>query len=105
MYVCFDLLLKLCLLSIQFTSLQKEIDDYKAEIQRQHNENNKLQGVIKSLEKDIYGLKKEIQERDETIQDKVKKKWKPGIEEGSCRHSCTHAHTKKNIDSRKTSKL
>lgn len=57
--------------SVQFTSLQKEIDDYKAEIQRQQNENNKLQGVIKSLEKDIYGLKKEIQERDETIQDKV----------------------------------
>ena len=27
--------------------------------------------MIKSLEKDIYGLKKEIQERDETIQDKV----------------------------------
>ncbi|KXJ18311.1 cilia- and flagella-associated protein 57 [Exaiptasia diaphana] len=57
----------------KFTSLQKEIDDYKAEIQRQHNENNKLQGVIKSLEKDIYGLKKEIQERDETIQDKEKR--------------------------------
>lgn len=32
----------------------------------------KLQGVIKSLEKDILGLKREIQERDETIQDKVK---------------------------------
>lgn len=31
----------------------------------------KLQGVIKSLEKDILGLKREIQERDETIQDKV----------------------------------
>lgn len=31
----------------------------------------KLQGVIKSLEKDIQGLKREIQERDETIQDKV----------------------------------
>ena len=36
-----------------------------------HAEENKLQGIIKSLEKDIYGLKKEIQERDETIQDKV----------------------------------
>lgn len=31
----------------------------------------KLQGVIKSLEKDILSLKREIQERDETIQDKV----------------------------------
>ncbi|XP_028390638.1 cilia- and flagella-associated protein 57-like [Dendronephthya gigantea] len=57
----------------KFTSLQKEIDDYKTEIQRLHGEQNKLQGVIKSLEKDIYGLKKEIQERDETIQDKEKR--------------------------------
>jgi len=31
----------------------------------------KLENIIKSLEKDIHGLKKEIQERDETIQDKV----------------------------------
>ena len=34
-------------------------------------EKQKLENVIKSLEKDIHGLKKEIQERDETIQDKV----------------------------------
>ena len=52
-------------------SLQKDIDEHKSEIQRLHGEQNKLQGIIKSLEKDIYGLKKEIQERDETIQDKV----------------------------------
>ena len=55
----------------QFTSLQKEIEEHKAEIHRLHGEETKLQGIIKSLEKDIYGLKKEIQERDETIQDKV----------------------------------
>ena len=53
-------------------SLQKDIDEHKSEIQRLHGEQNKLQGIIKSLEKDIYGLKKEIQERDETIQDKVR---------------------------------
>lgn len=34
-------------------------------------EQQKLQGIIKALEKDIMGLKREIQERDETIQDKV----------------------------------
>jgi len=34
-------------------------------------EKQKLENIIKSLEKDIHGLKKEIQERDETIQDKV----------------------------------
>lgn len=63
----------LCLLvPLQFMSLQKDIDEHKSEIQRMHGEQNKLQGIIKSLEKDIYGLKKEIQERDETIQDKVR---------------------------------
>lgn len=51
--------------------MQKEIEEHKSEIQGLHSEENKLQGIIKSLEKDIYGLKKEIQERDETIQDKV----------------------------------
>ena len=35
-------------------------------------EKQKLENIIKSLEKDIHGLKKEIQERDETIQDKVR---------------------------------
>ena len=35
----------------------------------------KLNNIIKNLEKDIAGLKKEIQERDETIQDKVS--WLP----------------------------
>ena len=63
----------LCLLvPLQFMSLQKDIDEHKSEIQRMHGEQSKLQGIIKSLEKDIYGLKKEIQERDETIQDKVR---------------------------------
>lgn len=57
----------------KFTSLQKEIDEHKQEIARLHSEQNKLQGIIKSLEKDIAGLKKEIQERDETIQDKEKR--------------------------------
>ena len=37
----------------------------------QQVETLKLNNIIKNLEKDIAGLKKEIQERDETIQDKV----------------------------------
>merc|ERR1719494_349160 len=57
----------------KFTSLQKEIDEHKQEISRLHSEQTKLNGIIKSLEKDIFGLKKEIQERDETIQDKEKR--------------------------------
>ena len=55
----------------QFTSLQKEIDDHKEEIKKFHAETTKLQNIIRNLEKDILGLKKEIQERDDTIQDKV----------------------------------
>lgn len=35
-------------------------------------EQQKLQGIIESLEKDIMALKKEIQERADTIQDKVR---------------------------------
>lgn len=41
-----------------------ETDKLKLELQ-------KLQGVIKSLEKDILGLKREIQERDKNIMEKV----------------------------------
>ena len=57
--------------TLQFTSLQKEIDDHKEEIKKYQAETQKLNSVIRNLEKDIAGLKKEIQERDETIQDKV----------------------------------
>lgn len=56
----------------KFTSLQKEIEDYKDEIKKNQAEISKLNGIIRNLEKDITGLKKEIQERDETIQDKVR---------------------------------
>lgn len=55
----------------KFASLQKEIDDHKAEIKKFHGETQKLNVVIRNQEKDITGLRKEIQERDETIQDKV----------------------------------
>lgn len=52
----------------QFTSLEKEIDGHKEEIKKSQTEVVKLNGVIANLQKDILGLKKEIQERDETIQ-------------------------------------
>ena len=52
----------------KFTSLQNEIDVHKEDIKKLQGENGKLNNVIKNLEKDIAGLKKEIQERDETIQ-------------------------------------
>jgi len=55
----------------KYTSLQKEIDDQKEDLKKNQTEITKLNNVIRNLEKDILGLKKEIQERDETIQDKV----------------------------------
>nr|XP_033772064.1 cilia- and flagella-associated protein 57 isoform X1 [Geotrypetes seraphini]XP_033772065.1 cilia- and flagella-associated protein 57 isoform X1 [Geotrypetes seraphini] len=57
----------------KFSSLQKEIEDRNSDIEKMKIEHQKLQGIIKSLEKDIISLKKEIQERDETIQDKEKR--------------------------------
>ncbi|XP_046708698.1 cilia- and flagella-associated protein 57 isoform X1 [Silurus meridionalis] len=54
----------------KFTSLQTEIDNRNLEIEKLKVEQQKLHGVIKALEKDIMGLKREILERDETIQDK-----------------------------------
>ncbi|KAM9326708.1 cilia- and flagella-associated protein 57 [Gastrophryne carolinensis] len=57
----------------KFSSLQKDIEERVAEIEKMKLEQLKLQGVIRSLEKDIQGLKREIQERDETIQDKEKR--------------------------------
>lgn len=58
-------------MSLQFTSLQREIDNRNLDIGKLKVEQQKLHGVIKALEKDIMGLKREIQERDETIQNKV----------------------------------
>ena len=40
-------------------------------IERMKGEQNKLQIKMKSLENDILSLKKEIEEKDETVQDKV----------------------------------
>ncbi|XP_048352772.1 cilia- and flagella-associated protein 57 isoform X2 [Sphaerodactylus townsendi] len=55
----------------KFNSLQKEIEERSNDIEALKVEQQKLQGIIRTLEKDILGLKREIQERDETIQDKM----------------------------------
>lgn len=57
--------------TLQFSSLQKDIDNSNVETERMKLEQQKLKAIVKSLEKDILALKKAIQERDETIQDKV----------------------------------
>ncbi|XP_063057266.1 cilia- and flagella-associated protein 57-like [Engraulis encrasicolus] len=55
------------------TSLQKEVDEKNTQIERMKTEQNRLQAVIKNLEKDTLTLKKEIMERDDTIQDKERR--------------------------------
>jgi len=47
------------------------MEDRKEDIRKAQIEAGKLNNVIKNLDKDIHLLKKEIQERDDTIQDKV----------------------------------
>jgi chromosome segregation ATPase len=44
----------------KFNTLQSEIDAHKTEIAKMFAEEKKLHSVIKSLEKDIAGLKKEV---------------------------------------------
>ena len=56
------------------TSLQEEIHVLKDKIQHYNVEVKKRDGIIASLKTDIEGLRREIQERDDTIQDKVRGK-------------------------------
>ena len=55
------------------TSLQEEIHGLKDKIQYYNVEVKKRDGIITSLKTDIEGLRREIQERDDTIQDKVRR--------------------------------
>jgi len=47
------------------------MEDQKEGVRKQQAEVTKLNAVIRDMEKDIVVLKKEILERDDTIQDKV----------------------------------
>jgi predicted nuclease with TOPRIM domain len=51
--------------------VQKEIEEHKEEIKKIQLENKKHENTIQNMIKDMDSLKKEIDERDETIQDKV----------------------------------
>lgn len=58
--------------TLQFSSLQRNIDDRSMEKEKMKTEQQKLLAHQMCLERDILALKKEIQERDDTIQDKVR---------------------------------
>ena len=53
--------------------MQREIEKGQEEAKSAELENSKLQSTIRNLEKDILGLRHEITERDETIQEKEKR--------------------------------
>lgn len=55
----------------KFTSLQKEMDDQKEGVRKQQAEVTKLNTIIVCMEKDIIVLRRQIQEREDTIQEKV----------------------------------
>ncbi|KAI9351164.1 WD repeat-containing protein 65-like protein [Zopfochytrium polystomum] len=57
----------------KFNSLNKDIEDNKAEILRAKEDEKRLRAVIASLEKEIASFKKEMAERDEMIQDKERR--------------------------------
>jgi hypothetical protein len=51
--------------------METDATDFKRKIESLNLDVQKGNNIITSLKKDIEGLKKEIQERDDTIQDKV----------------------------------
>ena len=55
----------------QVGSLEEDIESLKCEIDKLKGDVRKRDLIINSLKTDIEGLRKEIEERDETIQDKV----------------------------------
>ncbi|KND01929.1 uncharacterized protein SPPG_02436 [Spizellomyces punctatus DAOM BR117] len=57
----------------KFMALTRGVEEQKMELAKRVNEERRLGGIIKSLERDIGGIRREIQERDDTIQDKSKR--------------------------------
>ncbi|KAJ3047877.1 Cilia- and flagella-associated protein 57, partial [Rhizophlyctis rosea] len=57
----------------KFNTLNKDIEYNKAEVARMRDDEGKLRGVIAVLEREIGGLRKEMAERDELIQDKERR--------------------------------
>uniref|UniRef100_A0A3Q4HXN8 Cilia and flagella associated protein 57 n=1 Tax=Neolamprologus brichardi TaxID=32507 RepID=A0A3Q4HXN8_NEOBR len=55
----------------KFISLQKQIDDRSADINKLKQERQRLLGLIRSLESDIEDLKRQISGHEKTSQDKV----------------------------------
>ncbi|KAI9217791.1 hypothetical protein BC828DRAFT_390267 [Blastocladiella britannica] len=57
----------------KYDSLVKKIEANKIELQKMAVEERRLQSIIKTFEKEISGARRELQERDDTIEDKEKR--------------------------------
>ncbi|KAL2630593.1 hypothetical protein R1flu_015279 [Riccia fluitans] len=57
----------------KFSEFKKENEEQREELQLQFEQKKELYEIIGSLERDIAGLKKDIQERDDTIGEKEKR--------------------------------
>ncbi|KAL2916411.1 hypothetical protein HK105_204167 [Polyrhizophydium stewartii] len=57
----------------KFDGLTKQIEEHKRELAKSITEEKKLHTIIRSFENDVVGVKKEMQERDDTILDKEKR--------------------------------
>ncbi|CAH1154655.1 unnamed protein product [Phaedon cochleariae] len=57
----------------KYLAMQKECEDLKHKVFSMENEHIKFKSMIYGLEKDIMDSKKEIQERDQTIEEKEKR--------------------------------
>uniref|UniRef100_A0A3Q4MYG6 Cilia and flagella associated protein 57 n=1 Tax=Neolamprologus brichardi TaxID=32507 RepID=A0A3Q4MYG6_NEOBR len=69
--LCVSSLVGWTLVCSQFISLQKQIDDRSADINKLKQERQRLLGLIRSLESDIEDLKRQISGHEKTSQDKV----------------------------------
>ncbi|KAG5880638.1 hypothetical protein JTB14_037290 [Gonioctena quinquepunctata] len=57
----------------KYLAAQKESEDFKHKVFSMENEHIKFKGIIYNLEKEIIDTRKEIQERDQTIDEKEKR--------------------------------
>ncbi|KFO74678.1 WD repeat-containing protein 65, partial [Cuculus canorus] len=83
----------------------KQLDEQNSSIEELRLEQQKLQGIIKSLDMDISALKTEIQGRDDTIQDKEKdicdlKQKNQELGKLKCKLDCSIEELKKQTESR-----
>ncbi|NWH70118.1 CFA57 protein, partial [Piaya cayana] len=89
----------------KFRSQRKQLEEQNCDIEELRLEQEKLQGIIKSLDMDISALMTDIQERDKTIQEKEKdicdlKKRNQELGKLKCGLECSTEELKKQIESR-----